>query len=81
LDSVEIIVKQTRKAAGNTPMIVKIPIVMNYEKLARIVESAGADAISALNTIGSSVVINLDTGRPLLGYFTGSGGLSGHAVT
>jgi dihydroorotate dehydrogenase (NAD+) catalytic subunit len=80
MDSIGKIIRQTRRAAGNTPIIVKIPIVLNYEKLAKRIELAGGDAICALNTIGPGMVIDIDTGKPLLGYFTGSGGLSGPAL-
>lgn len=60
------------------PLIVKLsPNVAQVEPFARAAESAGADAISLINTF-VSLAINSDTGRPRIG--AGRGGLSGPAI-
>jgi len=60
------------------PLIVKLsPNVARIEPLARAAESAGADAISLVNTF-VSLSIDARTRRPLLG--NGFGGLSGPAI-
>jgi dihydroorotate dehydrogenase (NAD+) catalytic subunit len=70
----------TAAARYNTdlPLIVKLtPNVYNISKIARAVVSAGADAISLINTlVGMSIDIN--TFKPKLANITG--GLSGPAV-
>lgn len=60
------------------PVWVKLtPAVTDIAEIARAVEAAGADAISAINTfVGMS--IDLATGRPRLAF--GTGGLSGPAI-
>ncbi|MBI4733858.1 MAG: dihydroorotate dehydrogenase, partial [Rubrobacteridae bacterium] len=70
----------TAAARYNTdlPLIVKLtPNVYKISKIARGVVSAGADAISLINTlVGMSIDIN--TGKPKLANITG--GLSGPAI-
>jgi dihydroorotate dehydrogenase (NAD+) catalytic subunit len=70
----------TAAARYNTdlPLIVKLtPNVYNISKIARAVVSAGADAVSLINTlVGMSIDIN--TRKPKLANITG--GLSGPAV-
>ena len=74
------LLSSVRKAVSGIPMIVKVPLVLDFGEIAEVVQSSGADAIAALNTVGPGMVIDVDTGRPLLGFFTGSGGLSGPAL-
>ena len=74
------LLSSVRKAVSGIPMIVKVPLVLDFGEIADVVKASGADAISALNTVGPGMVIDVDTGRPLLGFFTGSGGLSGPAL-
>ncbi|MCL6471611.1 MAG: dihydroorotate dehydrogenase [Firmicutes bacterium] len=70
----------TAAARYNTdyPLIVKLtPNVYNISKIARAVVSAGADAVSLINTlVGMS--IDLNTFKPMLANITG--GLSGPAI-
>ncbi|MGQ4911616.1 MAG: 4Fe-4S binding protein [Candidatus Thorarchaeota archaeon] len=80
IDQVGSLLKSVRKAASGIPMIVKVPLVLDFVEIAEVVKSSGADAIAALNTVGPAMVIDVNTGRPLLGFFTGSGGLSGPAL-
>jgi dihydroorotate dehydrogenase (NAD+) catalytic subunit len=69
---------KTKKASSRIPLWVKLsPNVTDIKAFARACEDAGADAISAINTlVGMSV--NVDKRRPHLRYVTG--GLSGPAV-
>jgi dihydroorotate dehydrogenase subfamily 1 len=80
MDQMEDLLSSVRKAISGIPMIVKVPLVLDFGEIAKVVQSSGADAIAALNSIGPGMVIDVDTGRPLLGFFTGSGGLSGPAL-
>ncbi|MDR3718120.1 MAG: dihydroorotate dehydrogenase [Bryobacteraceae bacterium] len=66
------------KWVAKRPVIVKLsPNVASIEPLARAAESAGADAISLVNTF-VSLAIDIHTRRPRLG--AGFGGLSGPAI-
>ena len=80
MDHIGSLLSSVRKAASGIPMIVKVPLVLDFGEIAEVVQSSGADAMAALNTVGPGMVIDIDTGRPLLGFFTGSGGLSGPAL-
>ena len=66
------------KRAARRPVIVKLsPNVAAIEPLARAAESAGADAISLVNTF-ISLAIDARTRQPAIG--AGMGGLSGPAI-
>ena len=69
-------VKQS--VAGRVPVLVKLsPNVSDVAAIARAVAAAGADGISAINTL-TGMVIDLDARRPILANRTG--GLSGPAI-
>lgn len=60
------------------PLMVKLsPNVTDIAEIAKAVESAGADALSLINTL-TGMRIDIDTGRPIIKNNTG--GLSGPAV-
>lgn len=60
------------------PVIVKLsPNVTDIRVIARAVEAAGAHALSLINTL-TGMVIDVDTGTPMLANITG--GLSGPAI-
>jgi dihydroorotate dehydrogenase (NAD+) catalytic subunit len=66
------------KQVARRPVIVKLsPNVAAIEPLARAAESAGADAISLVNTF-IALAIDAHTRRPVIG--AGLGGLSGPAI-
>ncbi|MGC1184074.1 MAG: dihydroorotate dehydrogenase [Candidatus Dormiibacterota bacterium] len=67
------------RAATDLPLVVKLsPNVTDIAEVARAVEDAGADAVSAVNTyVGMKV--NLPSRRPVLPGL-GTGGLSGPAI-
>ena len=71
------VVKQVRKATSK-PLVVKLsPNVTNIADIAKAVESAGADAVSLINTL-LGMRIDINTGRPVLR--NNVGGMSGRAV-
>ena len=71
------IVKEVKRRV-NTPVIVKLtPNVSNIGKIAEAAEKAGADAITAINTV-KGMTIEIETHRPLLANKVG--GLSGPAI-
>lgn len=68
------VVHATKKAV-TIPIIVKLPPnSLDIARLAELCVKAGADAITAVNTL-SAMAIDINTGKPILGYKTG--GLSG----
>ncbi len=71
-------VTEAVKRAATRPVIVKLsPNVTDIAIIARAVESAGADALSAINT-AVGMAIDINTRRPRLANVTG--GLSGPAI-
>jgi len=71
------VVEEVKKKVDK-PVIVKLtPNVANIGKIAEAAEEAGADAITAINTV-KAMSINVETGRPLLA--NKFGGLSGPAI-
>jgi dihydroorotate dehydrogenase (NAD+) catalytic subunit len=69
---------KTKKASSNIPLWVKLsPNVTDIREFARACEDAGADAISAINTL-VGMAVDVETRRPRLRYVTG--GLSGPAI-
>ena len=71
----------TRKVKQNTdvPVLVKLsPNVTDVVKIARAVVEAGADGITAINTLGPGIILDIETCRPVLAHVTG--GLSGPAI-
>lgn len=73
------VVSQVKKVVGKIPLIPKLtPQAYNIGKIAKACESAGADAICAINTVGPGMVIDIESGVPILDYKTG--GISGRAI-
>jgi len=73
----EKVVKIVRKST-NLPIFVKLtPNVTNISKIAQVAERAGADAITAINTV-KAIAIDIETGFPILSNIYG--GLSGPAI-
>jgi dihydroorotate dehydrogenase (NAD+) catalytic subunit len=61
------------------PVITKLtPNVNDIKIIAKAVERAGTDAISAINTLGPGMLINIHAGRPVLA--NKFGGVSGPAI-
>ncbi len=69
---------ETKKASPRIPLWVKLsPNVTDIRAFARACEDAGADAISAINTL-VGMAVNIETRKPRLRFVTG--GLSGPAI-
>lgn len=71
----------TRRVKQNTdiPVLVKLsPNVTDIVKIARAVAEAGADGITAINSLGPGVILDVETCRPVLAH--GTGGVSGPAM-
>ncbi|OVE77489.1 dihydroorotate dehydrogenase B catalytic subunit [bacterium F11] len=67
------------KDQSKVPVFVKLsPNVMGLVDLAKAAEAAGADAITAVNTAGPGMLIDIVSRKPILGGKIG--GLSGHAL-
>lgn len=73
------IVGAVKKAAGKIPVFVKLtPNVPNIGEIARSAVDAGADGITAINTVGPGMAIDLRSRMPILAAH--KGGLSGPAL-
>src|SRR6266566_4159949 len=71
-------VTQTVKSRVHVPVFVKLsPNVTDITEVARAAEGAGADAVTAINTVLGTAV-DVDSGLPILGGVLG--GLSGPAI-
>ena len=71
------VVKAVREAYHKTLIVKLSPNVTSITDIAKVVEDAGADAISLINTL-MGMVIDIERRKPLLSI--GTGGLSGPAV-
>ncbi|ADR18919.1 dihydroorotate dehydrogenase [Calditerrivibrio nitroreducens] len=72
------VVYNCKKVMKNKPLVVKLsPNVTNIKVFGKVAEEAGADAISAINTL-LGMAININTRKPFLSNITG--GLSGPAI-
>lgn len=72
------ITKACRKATDK-PLIVKLsPNVPAIAEVAKSAEKAGADAIAAVNSMGPGMIIDINTGKPILDFKMG--GVSGPAL-
>lgn len=72
------VTEMVKKNSGNKPVIVKLsPNVADIKIIATAVESAGADIISLVNTLGG-MAVDIHTGKPCLANVFG--GLSGPAI-
>ncbi|MFH1234548.1 MAG: dihydroorotate dehydrogenase [Candidatus Diapherotrites archaeon] len=70
----EAVRKETKK-----PLIVKVsPSIPNIAEIALAAEKAGADAINCGNTLGPGMIIDINSGKPVLHFKVG--GMSGPAI-
>lgn len=73
------ILSAVKKEAGDIPVFVKLtPNVPNIGELAKAAVDAGADGITAINTVGPGMAIDLRSRMPILAAH--KGGLSGPAI-
>ena len=71
----------TRRVKQNTdiPVLVKLsPNVTDITRIAQAVVDAGADGITAINSLGPGIILDVETLRPFLSH--GTGGISGPAM-
>jgi dihydroorotate dehydrogenase (NAD+) catalytic subunit len=71
----------THRVKMNTtiPVLVKLsPNVTDVVEVAKAVVEAGADGITAINSLGPGVILDIETCRPVLAH--GTGGVSGPAM-
>jgi dihydroorotate dehydrogenase (NAD+) catalytic subunit len=76
-----VVAQVTRRVKQNTgvPVLVKLsPNVTDVVKIARAAVEAGADGITAVNSLGPGLILDIETGRPVLAH--GTGGVSGPAM-
>ncbi len=72
------ITKACRKATDK-PLIVKLsPNIQGIGEVAKAAEKSGADAIAAVNTMGPGMIIDINTGKPVMDFKMG--GISGPAL-
>jgi dihydroorotate dehydrogenase subfamily 1 len=75
------IIRVVKKEIKDVPVIGKIsPPINDIAALGRAVVKAGADAISSMDTIGPCYLVDIETGKMILGKGTGAGRLSGPAI-
>lgn len=71
--------KEVKQRLPNIPIAVKLsPNVPNIGEIAKACEDAGADAFTAINTVGPGMAIDIDMRAPILANKVG--GLSGPAI-
>ncbi len=64
----------------NTPIWIKLSYSSYLFEMAAEAEASGADAIVCTNSIGPGLLIDVNSGRHMLGIAGGAGGLTGKAV-
>lgn len=73
------IVKAVKKVSGKIPVLAKLsPNVPNIGEIAKSCEASGADGITAINTVGPGMLIDINKKKPILGAKTG--GVSGPGI-
>ena len=73
------VVEAVKKIAKKVPVLVKLtPNVPNIAEIAKACEKAGADGITAINTLGPGMSIDIVKRKPVLG--AKRGGLSGTVI-
>lgn len=78
-DSAFEVIEAVKRVCGKVPVMAKLtPNTHKFIEVAKACEEAGADALSAINTVGPGMFIDIETGKPVLSFKTG--GLSGPAV-
>jgi len=76
-----VVAQVTRRVKQNTdiPVLVKLsPNVTDVVEIARAAVEAGADGITAINSLGPGLILDVETRRPVLAH--GTGGVSGPGI-
>lgn len=72
---------EAAKGEVDIPVFVKLsPHVLDITEFAEAAEGAGADGIVAINTVGPTLAIDVNTERPIMGSENGYGWLSGPSI-
>jgi dihydroorotate dehydrogenase (NAD+) catalytic subunit len=70
---------EVKNVSGKIPVMPKLtPQANDIGKVAKACEEAGADALTAINSVGPGMKINLNTGKPVLSFKRG--GYTGAAI-
>jgi len=78
-DAVARITERVKAAADRIPVSIKLTLhCASVVHMARVCKEHGADAVTAINTVGPGMFIDVHTGRPVLS--NREGGLSGGAI-
>lgn len=78
-DGAGTVVAEVKKISGKIPIVAKLsPNVNNISDIAKRCEAAGADAITAINTVGPGMIIDIVRKKPVLG--AQKGGVSGPGI-
>ncbi|KKS46669.1 MAG: Dihydroorotate dehydrogenase [Candidatus Gottesmanbacteria bacterium GW2011_GWA2_42_18] len=73
------VVKVVKKVSGKIPVLAKLsPNVTDIADIAKECEAEGADGISAINTVGPGMVIDIEKRKPIIG--AKKGGVSGPGI-
>lgn len=73
------VVTKKVKKVSKAPVFIKLsPNVFNFGKIAQAVQKEGADGITAINTVGPGMLINIEAAKPILSNKVG--GVSGPAI-
>ena len=68
-----------KKRAGNVPVSIKLaPQGAHIGRMAKVCKDNGADAVTAINTVGPGMLIDINVRKPIL--FNKTGGVSGPAI-
>jgi dihydroorotate dehydrogenase (NAD+) catalytic subunit len=76
-----VVTQVTRRVKQNTdiPILVKLsPNVTDVVEIAQAAVEAGADGLTAINSLGPGIILDIETCRPVLAH--GTGGVSGPAM-
>ncbi|MEM2896134.1 MAG: 4Fe-4S binding protein [Candidatus Bathyarchaeia archaeon] len=75
------LVSAAKKAAGGIPILAKLCLDhYDISGIGKSLEKAGADGISAIDTIGPCYKIDIETGKLVMGRASGVGRISGPAI-
>lgn len=78
-DSTAAVTRLAKQKAGSIPLAVKLTVnCPSIGEMARICEANGADAITAINTIGPGMLLDENVAKPVLSNVVG--GVSGPAI-
>ncbi|MBF0545475.1 MAG: dihydroorotate dehydrogenase [Candidatus Riflebacteria bacterium] len=79
LRELEAVTKTVKRFSGEIPVSVKLSLQCpSITEAAKCCEQSGANAITAINTVGPGMLIDVNTHRPILSNL--SGGMSGPAI-